>query len=652
LLNVFQAVWRMWTAKPGAEASSDTVGAAPQTRAPIVQDAAARPPRPRADGLALRSAEALGRDVFADPQRVRWVLLQPEADAAARKFASLAGLGEKRAVEAREAREALLALLVADLPSEPSEHFELLLDVMQTGARDGMEEYVTGGLPRVAAVQAARPQPVATSAVGASFASGEEDRSSASAFVSDLPEAYVVEPQPRPQLDPEASDVAVQASASQGSMTPVEYELHVLPGTSARDVDISLVREYIQGSMRRRPLAALSEVADTDVLRDLRAIEGAVGRERLTVLGGLFFALQPERLVVQSKVRFVEFPGTEVASPSEKVAYRYTEEVTGTIPQLIARVERLHRERLAPGVLADGFRVEEVPSVPLFALREAIVNAVCHRDYSLVGANIQVRLFADRLEVQSPGGLPEPVTVDNILTESYARNPRVADMLRDLGYVERHGLGIDNMIQSMTEAHLPPPEFSNCATSFTVTLRFRSPDESDPESWIGDIGATALSHGQQKALVFARRMGRILGGDYQPMNLVDGDEAERELRSLVRGGWLVQNGTGSQAFYTLGPNAGIAATPEDAAATLPATVLEALPLSQRRILEIVLRHRKVKASEVLEISGLKDRRTVQRTLAALTERGLLTRRASSPTDPNATYEVNRDYAAHTPAAEL
>jgi ATP-dependent DNA helicase RecG len=595
-----------------------TPNAVPATPGLSDQNRPFRTPGARNDGLALRSAEVL-RNVFADPQRLRWVLLQPEADAAARRFGSMAGLGEKRSAEAREAREALRALLEADLPAESPEHIEMLLDLMQSGARHGMEAYVAEGLPPLSRARVAQPE--------------KPD--------PEFPEAYVARPQePEPRLEPEYSESPPQPGST--SPTPVEYELHTLPGTGMADVDVALVREYVQGSMRRRTSSPLNEIGVVDVMRALKAIDGPVGKERLTVLGGLYFALRPERLVVQSKVRFVEFPGTEVASSGETVTYRYTEELTGTIPQLIARMEQIHKERLAPGVLADGFRVEEVPSVPLFALREAMVNAVCHRDYSLIGANIQVRLFADRLEVQSPGGLPGPVTVANILTESYARNPRVADILRDLGYVERHGLGIDNMVQSMKDAHLPPPEFINSETSFTVILRFREADQAAPETWIADIGAMTLAPAQRKGLIFTRRMGRMVNTDYQSLNLVDGAEAERQLRVLVRDGWLLQSGTRDQAYYTLGPRAGSSPGVEQGAA-LPQGVLDSLPGAQRRILDIVVRQRKVRASDVLEISGLKDRRTVQRTLAALTERGLLIRRASSRTDPNASYEVNPDF---------
>jgi ATP-dependent DNA helicase RecG len=575
-------------------------------------------------------------------------LLQPEVAAAALRFASLAGLGEKRATEALEVREALRVMLVAELAAESPEHVEMLLDSMQTNARSAQgrssqsppESYGAGLRQQASAVGVEVPE-VHSSVATQGVLSDQQ-------HAAPLAASYTAPAVPGPVQG------AWQPSAfpsETGSMAAVEYELHVLPGTSTRDLDEDLVREYVRGSTRRRTSSPLSEIGVLDVMRALKAIDGPVGRgERLTVLGGLFFALQPERLVVQSKVRFVEFPGVEVASSGEKVAYRYTEEVTGTITQLIARMERIHKERLAPGVLADGFRVEELPAVPLFALREAMVNAVCHRDYSLVGANIQVRLFADRLEVQSPGGLPGPVTVDNILTESYARNPRVADILRDLGYVERHGLGIDNMFTSMEEAHLPPPEFSNSETSFTVTLRFRLPDEPDPESWLAEVGAANLEYGRQKALVFARRTGRIVTPDYQSFSGVNEAEAESQLRGLVRDGWLLQNGTGGQAYYTLGPSAGRTNEMGSEANPLPQAALDSLPASQRRILDIVVRQGKVKASEVLEISALKDRRTIQRALASLTERGLVIRRASSPTDPNASYEVNRDFRDEGPSA--
>ncbi|NTU72127.1 MAG: hypothetical protein HGB10_09960 [Coriobacteriia bacterium] len=613
--------------------------------APAAAATGAQPPQgPGLTGLAVRCASDLREGIFTDRQRVKWVLLQPEVETLALRFASLAGQGEARGAEAQESRQSLHRLLVIELPSESPEHIDLLLDSIQRAALRRRFQ-PAAAVPLVAPATDEPETPAWTAEVPAVVDPASSSRPA--------PEPVYSEPADEPYGGTYAA-TAERASARRASgardldtdesaVAPLEYELTALPGTSTADLDTELVREYLRGPTRRRSAGGVSDVGLIDAMRELKAVSGPSGRERLTVLGALFFAKRPERLLVQSKVRFVEFPGVAVATTGEKVAYRYTEEVTGTITQLIARMERLHKERLAPGVLADGFRLEELPAVPLFALREAMVNAVCHRDYSLVGANIQVRLFADRLEVQSPGGLPGPVTVENILTESYARNPRVADILRDLGYVERHGLGIDNMYSSMEEGHLPPPEFRNSETSFTVILRFRPAEETDPEAWLHEIGAASLDPDMQKALVYARRVGRIAASDYASFSLEQDSQTEKRLRRLVRDGWLIQHGTGTDAYYSLGPKADATPPSHDVDSPLPAEVVNALPASQRRIFDIVARHGRTKVSEVLEISGLKDRRTVQRTLAALAAQGLVVRRARSATDPNATYEVNCEF---------
>jgi predicted HTH transcriptional regulator len=613
---------------PSSAGSTQPARTAPRPAAPDAARSTAADSPTKIHSVPVQAVDKLAGTVLPDPQRVKWVLLQSETDVAARRFVSLAALGENRADEAREARGALRELLLADLPGTWPEHIDMLLDVMQSEARRVLPHETRLPMPdRAPAITTPQPavaQPAVAPAVVAPAVAPPP-------VWSPAPEAPAAAPTVAPPFSSHAS-------------TPTDFELCTIPGSTTDDIDMALVREYVQSSSVRRPWSSFSGVPDVEVLRTLSAIDGPPGGERLTVLGALFFAKRPERLVVQSKVRFVEFPGTEVASsaPGENVAYRYTEELSGTIPRLIARMEGIHKQRLAPGVLADdGFRVEEIPAVPVFALREAMVNAVCHRDYSLVGANIQVRLFDDRLEVQSPGALPDPVTIDNIVDESYARNPRIADMLRDLGYVERHGLGIDNMIKSMADANLPAPKFSSTSSSFTVTLRFRVDDEADAEAWLAEIGADSLPTEQQKALAYARAMNEIRATDYQTLDSVEEADATEALRGLVRAGWLIQTGTGDEPAYELGARARSGPGRRPAGDPVPEALIEALPASQRRILDIVIRHGTIKASEVLTLSGLKDRRTVQRTLAALAERGLIVRKASSKTDPNATYELNQ-----------
>lgn len=435
-------------------------------------------------------------------------------------------------------------------------------------------------------------------------------------------------------LDREAAHVAAKAD--------VEFELRPAGSSTTTDLNPEAVADYCAAVLQRNPDSLVGRATQVEVLRGLGAIADVQGAERLTVLGSVLFAARPQVLVPQSKLLFVQFPGKTVAQPGGGPVFIHSEEVTGTLPEIIDRTERLLNDRLSMGVLAEGFKVRELPAVPRFALREAIVNAVSHRDYALTGGTIHVRLFADRLEIQSPGGLPYPVTVDNIVTESYARNPRIADVLRQLGYVERHGLGIDNMIRAMTEAHLPPPEFKDSATSFTVTLRLHAFLDEVAHEWLEGLGAHDLPEDLQRILVVARD-GRVVNSDVQALNFVDGPEATRQLQALVKGGFFTQHGTRGAAYYT----AGAKAEAGGLTAYYPQHVLDALTSVQRTALQVVYSRRRAKASEIVEAAAM-DRRHIQRALAALVESGLLLRHGTSVSDPSAFYEANPDYRPPSP----
>src|SRR5258708_13463156 len=94
------------------------------------------------------------------------------------------------------------------------------------------------------------------------------------------------------------------------------------------------------------------------------------------------------------------------------------------------------------------------------AVRELVVNAVSHRDYSIQGDGIRMFLFGNRLEVSSPGGLPGPVTIDNIADERFSRNSIIVQVLSDLGFIERLAYGVDRVIPLMQNRGLPTPQFT------------------------------------------------------------------------------------------------------------------------------------------------------------------------------------------------
>jgi ATP-dependent DNA helicase RecG len=108
--------------------------------------------------------------------------------------------------------------------------------------------------------------------------------------------------------------------------------------------------------------------------------------------------------------------------------------------------------------------------VPEFAWLEAIVNGVVHRSYSMAGDHIRVELFHDRLEVESPGRLPGLVRLDNIRSTRFARNPRIARAVADLGYGRELGEGVNRMFEEMERAGLPLPLYTQPAASVQVTF--------------------------------------------------------------------------------------------------------------------------------------------------------------------------------------
>lgn len=116
-------------------------------------------------------------------------------------------------------------------------------------------------------------------------------------------------------------------------------------------------------------------------------------------------------------------------------------------------------------------KFDTVPEYPEFAWLEGIVNAVTHREYGLTGNYIKVSMYDDRLEIESPGKLPNVVTVENIRTTRYARNPKISRVLTDLGYVRELNEGVKRIYSDMEEFFLDEPEYHETDNSVRLTLR-------------------------------------------------------------------------------------------------------------------------------------------------------------------------------------
>jgi len=317
----------------------------------------------------------------------------------------------------------------------------------------------------------------------------------------------------------------------------VSFESEQPAGASLEDLDPERVQSY---------LAAVAAPGG-DPWQGLLS-RGCVARsgEGLapTAAGLLLFGRDPQRFFPQADLTVARFAGRTVTDAFVRQVIR------GTLPDQLQAVEVFLRSHLKEVVRLEGMQASRRLEYPLEAVRELVVNAVAHRDYSIRGDGIRVFLFSDRLEVQSPGGLPGPVTVDNIAEARFSRNPVIVQVLADLGYIERLGYGIDRVLALAAEWKLRRPLFEETAAGFRVT--FFAPSLSLPDAARSRPEGVGLNQRQQQALDYLQRSGRITNREFQELAPdVHPETIRRDLADLVARGVLLKVGDRRGTYYIL-----------------------------------------------------------------------------------------------------
>ena len=203
-------------------------------------------------------------------------------------------------------------------------------------------------------------------------------------------------------------------------------------------------------------------------------------------------------------------------------------------------------------VVITGLYRHDLPRLPQVVIREAIANAVAHRSYEAHGTAIVIDLRRDAVVVTSPGGLPEPVTVDNLRQAQAARNQHVIDVLRRFRLAEDAGRGVDVMQDSMEEALLDPPRFEDLGGSVRVTLPLLGAITARERAWVSDLERRGEIHASDRLLlVHSARGDKLTNGLARDILRVGAAEARESLQRLRDAGLIVQHGTRGGASYTL-----------------------------------------------------------------------------------------------------
>ncbi len=265
----------------------------------------------------------------------------------------------------------------------------------------------------------------------------------------------------------------------------------------------------------------------------------------------LFAREEPEH--PNAGVRLFRVIGTERRTGAEyNVEERPRSE--GNLTTVIAEVSDAINGMLRRPSRLVGNRFQEGPEYPEFAWREALLNAVAHRDYGVRGTGTEIRMFDDRIEVVSPGSLVGDLTLDELLRLErvhHSRNPRIVRVLVDLGFARDQGEGIPRMFAEMADAFLPQPDIYADNRNVTVTLR-NTPTLSDADhAFISRLELPDLSRAEFRALLHAHREGQIDNSKLRGLSGLDTLNASLVLRGLRDKDLLELHPYGSRSYYTL-----------------------------------------------------------------------------------------------------
>ncbi len=332
-----------------------------------------------------------------------------------------------------------------------------------------------------------------------------------------------------------------------------EYEAEPVPGATRDDFDDDTLREFVE-MWEKRQGRPLSRPLD-DVLVEMGWLlpggtpgTGTPAAGVPTVAGILLFGKNPQAFIPRSGLTFVRFDGTQVHREGDDPGYGRRVEFSGPLAHIIQRAWDILQDEIRVGAVVRGLERKEQWQYPPTAIREALVNAVAHRDYRVRGRAIEVRMFADRLEISSPGGLPGFITIDNIVDEHFSRNPRIVNGLFQWGYIEELGLGVDLMIQDMVNAGHPPPQFRALDYAFTVV--FENVHQRQP---IAPVAVDLTTNERQaKALTYLQKNERITNRDYQALCPdVTAETLRLDLADMVERGVLLKIGEKRGTYYIL-----------------------------------------------------------------------------------------------------
>jgi len=307
----------------------------------------------------------------------------------------------------------------------------------------------------------------------------------------------------------------------------IYWDSRVCEDASFGDIDEVKVRLFLRKAKYERRLELDVEIPVRESLEKLKLLKEGVPTNAAILL----FGRSTQKFFTQSETRCARFKGTK---PLEFIDMKV---FGGNIIDQREDVVEFVKEHIKLHAKIVGMERIETWEYPIDAIREAITNAICHRDYE-ISANVQVRIFDDRIEIWGCGHLPEPLTVEDLKQRhiSILRNPLVGKCFFWIKFIEQWGTGTNRIIDSCLNHGFPEPVFEELSGSLVVTLRKGITEELLKEKGLNERQIKAVSHIREK--------GSITNKEYLVLFDVSRITATRDLKLLEEEEIVKRIGTG------------------------------------------------------------------------------------------------------------
>lgn len=262
-----------------------------------------------------------------------------------------------------------------------------------------------------------------------------------------------------------------------------KFEEELVSDFDLEDLDYQLLEQY------KQKLNYKGEVLDLLVKRHLAIKKDDIYWFKKSTV--LLFSKDPEKYIPSASVRYVRYEGKEALTGTSHNVVK-DQRFENNIPKLIDEIKVFLKTSFKDYHFLDidDGRFKKVMEYPEEAWLEGVVNALCHRSYNVQGNSVYIKHFDDRLEISNSGPLAAQVTIDNIKTERFARNPRIARVLEDMGYVRQLNEGVARIYESMEKSMLSIPEYKEVNKNVYLILRNKISEhfKTIPEQVIEKIG--------------------------------------------------------------------------------------------------------------------------------------------------------------------